>query len=103
MFVLFLHVRGDQDLAAHMHILGKCWGLVVIHVGGGEIVDKGVIGCSYSSRRNLIRCWVAHNLFGARSTLMSGTSPTGCHTRQIFECSWVKGVGFGKLVLKSQC
>ena len=103
MFVLFLHVCGDQDLAAHMHILCKCWGLVVIHVGGEETVEKGVIGCSYPSRGNLIRFWVAHNLCGARSTLISGTSPTGWPSRQIFECSWVKGVGFGKLVVKSQC
>ena len=102
-FVLFLHVCDEQDLAAHMHILCKCWGLVVIHVGGEETVEKGVIGCSYPSRGNLIRFWVAHNLCGARSTLMSGMSPTGCHTWQILGCGWVKDVGLGKLMLKSQC
>ena len=43
-FVLFLYVCGDRDLAAHMHILGKCWVLVLLCVGGVETVEKEVIG-----------------------------------------------------------
>jgi hypothetical protein len=92
-FVLFLHVCGDRDLAAHMHILGKCWVLVLLCVEGVETVEKEVIGgrstCWCSHRSN----WVAHNLCEARSTLKSGTSPTGCHTWQIWGYRWVYGGG----------
>ena len=97
-FVLFLHVCGDQDLAAHMHILGKCLVLVLLCIGGMDKVDKEVKGGRYTCCWRDRRKWVAHNLCEARSTLTSGTSPTGCHTRQISGYRWVYGGGEGKLM-----
>ena len=102
-FVLFLHVCGDQDLAAHMHILGNCWVLVLLCVGGVEKEEKEVIGsCSTCCCRHSCN-WVAHTLCEARSTLISGTSPTGCLSWQILGYRWVYGGGKGKSMFKSQC
>ncbi len=64
---------------------------LLLCVRGVETVEIEVIGgrstCWCSHRSN----WVAHNVCEARSTLNSGTSPTGCHNWQIWGYRWVYG------------
>ena len=91
-FVLYLHVCGDQNLATHMHILHKYCVLVLRYVGGGDKVEKELFGGSFPCRRGDTRRKVVHTFCGPRSTLASGMSHTDGHTAWILGYSRVKGV-----------